>query len=319
MQIGTIGLNHKSAPIAMREYFSEALLTLSENPEWKDVSFVPFSTCNRSEIIFSSSDVSSMHIQLLSAFRDAMPVPFEHHLYTYFGRDSFLHLARVTSGLDSALVGECEIQRQVKKAYDIAKKTRYLSREMHFVFQKSFKIAKGMRTRFCMERWGDGIPHIIWDLLKEREATQLLFIGYSDINRKIMNYLHRKKVQFTVVTKADALPYPSLRNLPSLSEYDAIISGTNAPQPIIKVEKAHEAPSLLIDLGVPRNIDPQLADFDKDVYNIDQLSGRVQQKRAESAAEITLCSQGIKHLVDRHTTLFFIHSKPHIRMLHNAI
>lgn len=319
MQIGTIGLNHKSAPIAVREYFSAAIEALLQDPQWKGSSLVAFSTCNRSEVIFSSEDVSETHIELLSTFREHMSIPFEHHLYSYFGRDSFLHLARVVTGLDSALIGECEIQRQVKKAYEREKERRTLSREMHYIFQKSFKVAKSMRSRFTMERWGMDLPHIIWEVLHEERVERILFIGYSEINRKIMGYIAKKGVPFDVYTKAEGIPYPSLDTMPTLNLYDAVISGTMSYGYVLSEEHIQDAPRILLDLGVPRNIDPQLGYDGRVLLNIDELSAKVEKKKAQSATEIVMCGKSVEHLVDRHKTLYYINARPQIRKLHKVI
>jgi len=317
MQIGTIGLNHKSAPIAIRELFSEALLHLHNNIDWDGHSLVPFSTCNRSEIIFSSDDVSQTHIDLLAAFRRKMPLDFEHHLYSYFGRDSFLHLTRVVTGLDSALVGECEIQRQVKKAYEKEKQNRSLSRDLHYAFQKSFKIAKSMRSRFRMERWGMDLPHIIWDVLSGNNVQRVLFVGYSDINRKIMAYLQKKEIEFDLYTRCLDAPYRVIASLEYLNTYDAVICGTTSQEYILTKER-NAVPNVLLDLGVPRNIDPTLGEG-RVLMNIDELSQSVQEKKTQVATEIVMCGKAIEHLVDRHKMLYFLNSKPQVRKLYQVI
>ena len=117
-----LGINHKLADLKLRELLAKA----SQRRFGAGISthgshhFILLSTCNRTEIYFCSDDLAATHTYLLSILRNEVDEEFDQKLYSYFGRDCFHHLARVTAGLDSAIVAETEIQGQVKKAYEFA-------------------------------------------------------------------------------------------------------------------------------------------------------------------------------------------------------
>src|SRR3989304_3124875 len=126
MRIGVLGINHKSASLDVREAVARASHAIAA-----DFSAVLLSTCNRTEIYFSEDDLAGAHSQILHELKSRIGISFEHALYAYFGEDCFFHLAAVTAGLDSGLLGESEIQRQVKAAYQAA---TGLSSPLHFLF-----------------------------------------------------------------------------------------------------------------------------------------------------------------------------------------
>src|SRR6185503_11227665 len=112
MQIGVLGINHKSAEISRREQVAHACrIRVSRDCEIAErYHCVVLSTCNRTEIYFSSDNLAEAHSALLNVLRGEIEIPFEHKLYSFFGFDCFMHLARVTSGLDSVIIAESEIQ-----------------------------------------------------------------------------------------------------------------------------------------------------------------------------------------------------------------
>lgn len=138
LRIGVIGLNHKTAHLALRETFARAALRLqNEMGLFFPHATIVLSTCNRTEIYFSSPDLSECHSELLSFLRsEHLDEPFEHRLYSYFGIDCLSHLCLVASGLDSAIVAETEIQRQVKMSYLRSSERAQLPSSLHFLFKK---------------------------------------------------------------------------------------------------------------------------------------------------------------------------------------
>lgn len=146
MQVGIIGINHKSSPFEVRE----KLARIFRNQFASDYShnFILLSTCNRTELYFSSHQLAETHVNLLERLKYQIGEESIHVLYSYFGKDCFCHLVRVISGLDSAIFGESDIQRQVKVAYETRRKRQLLSHDLHFLFQKGLKIAKEIRTSF---------------------------------------------------------------------------------------------------------------------------------------------------------------------------
>ncbi|MCH9614904.1 MAG: Glutamyl-tRNA reductase [Chlamydiia bacterium] len=254
MRIGVIGVNHHS-PIEEREKIS-----LVAERKLKGHG-VLLSTCNRCELYFSSDELALMHIKLLNLIREEVSGPFEEYLYSYFERDAFLHLSRVTAGLDSALVGESEIQGQVKRAYMRDKDE--LSSDLHFAFQKSLKIGKDVRTLFEMPKGVSRLAEVIGKLVP---SGRVLLIGNSVINRSLMRSFERSH-QITLCSRTGV--GSSWDERANWSDYDAVISASHHRGYLLPPPK-EACKTVLIDLSVPRNIDPDLGKINP-LYNIDRL------------------------------------------------
>ncbi len=295
MRIGMIGINHKSADVGLREKFAKACQRRF-GPGCSthfDMSYVLLSTCNRTEVYFSSEDLPTTHTYLLGILRTDISIEFEHKVYSYFGGDCFFHLARVTAGRDSAIMGETEIQGQVKQAYESAASYHLLSRELHFLFQKSLKIGKDVRafttssrTVFALE---DAILSAAVSTLGDLQDKHILFVGVSEINYKVFlgfknkglknitfcNRSYNRADAFCKKERIKCLPWQQLDQWPF---YDCSIFGTRSPEYLISQKMVHSAsrsPKLLIDLCIPRNIDPSLSKYFT-LLNIDQLQQRLQ-------------------------------------------
>src|SRR5690606_30735119 len=146
---------------------------------------VLLSTCNRTEIYFSGEDLADIHSDLLSFFRLYLSEPFEHRLYAYFGIDCFSHLSRVASGLDSAILAETEILAQVRLAYSRAAQIFSLPSCIHYMFQKSLRVAKHTRSSFSLEKGIATLYGTLWQMAEEQlgdlKEARILLVGYSEI------------------------------------------------------------------------------------------------------------------------------------------
>ena len=169
MDILVVGLNHKTAPVEVRETlaFNEqtvarALIELKERMPGAEV--VVLSTCNRVEMYVASAEVEKLSdgiVRFLADFHEIGPERFEPHLYYYYDRDAVRHLFTVGSSLDSLVVGEAEILGQVKKAYMLALEEDASGKVLNNLFQRAFGVAKTVRTRSeerrvgkeCRSRW----------------------------------------------------------------------------------------------------------------------------------------------------------------------
>ncbi len=292
MRIGVLGLNHKTADLDLREQFARAARTLARERALFFVHpTVLLSTCNRTEIYFSASDLSEAHTDVLAHLRRYLEVPFEHRLYTYFGIDCFTHLARVTAGLDSALVAETEIQRQVKVAYATATEFLQLPSCIHFVFQKALRVGKQIRTRFSFH----GVPSLsqaVWDMA-DCQAQRVLLIGNSEINRQMARYFSRRGVAHIALVTRTPSTVPgctvySREHLVHWSQYDIVIAATNSDEYLLS---GPQVPGpVLFDLSVPRTIDPALG-----AINIEMLNAWVAEKTDElQAADAALVEHVLK-------------------------
>lgn len=279
MHIGVVGINYKSADLALREVVAKAALKLldEEREALERLNALILSTCNRTEIYFSGEDLAERQSEILQLLRQRISDAFEHALYSYFGADCFLHLARVTSGLDSVVLGESEIQRQVKIAYQSASFLRLLPSVVHFLFQKSLKIGKEMRHHFSFgparATLEGTIFHVSHKLFQSLNTASILFVGNSEINRKILRFFKcRGAGNLTLLTRAldsaqelqerenvKLLPWTELS---SWDSFELVICGTNRHDYLLsydEIAKKEEIRTRLIfDLSVPRNVDPCL-------------------------------------------------------------
>ncbi|MCP5503685.1 MAG: glutamyl-tRNA reductase [Chlamydiales bacterium] len=308
MQVGIVGINHKSSALPLREALAKAFQKAFEKKEG-----VLLSTCNRTEFYFCARSLAETQMEILFLLREEMEQSFEHALYSYFGHDCFNHLGRVVSGLDSAIFGESDIQRQVKLAYENAREKGKLPHEMHYLFQKGLKIGKELRSSFLMAKKGKALPYVIHEILEKNgrsvEESQVLFVGNSAINRKLISFFQfRGARKLTLCTRMEKGEFPkvSVENwdiLEKWDNYDVVICGTYHKSHIIKKSKCSFKETLLFDLSVPRNIDPKLGMHPNlKLYNIDQIGKLAQKKSGEK--EITLCENVVEKAVQKQMQLF---------------
>jgi glutamyl-tRNA reductase len=325
MRIGIIGINHKSAVLWLREKLAieaEQLFGPDHAAHFR-FSYVLLSTCNRTEIYFHSDDPAQTHTYLLNAMRERIEEEFEHCIYSYFGIDCFFHLARVTAGVDSALIGETEIQGQVKRAYETAHDYRSLAPELHYLFQKCLKIGKDVRSKYqpiyglpCLEH---AVLNIATRILGNLNVKKILFVGLSEINHKIFLRLKRngccriffcnrtfEKVQSLADKEpVGLLPWQDLDRWPS---FDVAIFGTKSPHFLVGKEQltSNLTCRLVIDLSVPRNVDPKVGRHPAiTLLNVDQLNRAIDRKRKLKALEMArLETHMIAQSVERQAALF---------------
>jgi glutamyl-tRNA reductase len=322
MRIGVLGISFKSAEIGIREFVSKAcqkrISRFSDTA--RKCACVVLSTCNRTEIYFSSDNLAETHSELLHLLREEIPVAFEHKLYSYFGFDCFLHLAQVTSGLDSAIVAESEIQHQVKLAYQQTQLHYSLPSCMHYLFQKSLKLGKEIRSSLSLSHNHVTIAKILYEIscqmLKNLSEAPLLFIGNSEINRRVMAYFKRKGIEkISLCTRSlhsaremaekEGLSLLSWEKLPSWQDYPVVICGSNAPHYIVSHPHAELEARLVFDLSVPRNVDPSLSRHPYlTLLNMEELSGLIEIRQKKNSLEINRAEAIIFEGVQRHLHSF---------------
>jgi glutamyl-tRNA reductase len=304
MQIGVLGISYKSAEIGIREFVSKACLKrISRDSQMaENYRCVVLSTCNRTEIYFSAENLAEAHSDLLNILRDEIAVPFEHKLYSYFGADCFLHLAQVTAGLDSAIIAESEIQRQVKLAYEQTLLHFRLPSCMHFLFQKSLKLGKEVRSRLSLSENQVTIAKMLFQLsdhlLKDLSEAPVLFIGNSEINRKVIAYFKRKGIhRIALCTRSlhsasemaerDKMTLLPWGRLAEWQEYPLVICASNAPHYLVDRPGHALSTRLIFDLSMPRNVDPALSRHPSlALINMEELSGMIENQQTKNVIEI---------------------------------
>ncbi len=305
MLVGVLGINHKSGPFGLRESLARTTARqLSGASSFAEkISLVVLNTCGRTEFYFSSDNLVEAHSMLIHMLEQELDEPFEHALYTYFGAECFSHLAKVAAGLDSTILFETEIQRQVKTAYSSAATQLSLRPEIHFLFQKSLKLSKEMRRQLPspVKTFPSIIKEVVGYLLGSWKNLRVLFVGNSEINRQVIAKLQqRNEAILTLCTRSphavedrsmDVQPWSQLAMWPN---YDVVIAGTNNASYLIKPVKQKICTKVLIDLGVPRNVDPCLAKHPHlTFFHVEQLSALLKQKADEHKIHVKRAEQKI--------------------------
>lgn len=327
MRVGVIGINHKLADLGLRESFAKICQRwfCTTNPIHGEHTLVLLTTCNRTEVYFCSSDLTYTHsyiLRVLSQNLSTLEDGFDQKLYSYFGHDCFKHLVRVTAGLDSAIVAETEIQNQVKVAYESAKEYFTLPSDMHYLFQKALKIGKQIRTELPL---GPGVPDLEHAILSvgsttfaNPEQAQILFVGSSDINRKVITFLIGKKFEnITICNRTQESAHALAQKyciktiewlkISEWHQFDWIIFGTKSSEYLIsRHDTRHRNLShkLIIDLSVPRNVEPKLCSDPRiTLLNIDQINLSLRTRKQQISHLLAQAENLVQSATHKHMAL----------------
>ena len=310
LRVGVVGLNFKTADLPLREAIARSTVGLTgEAGLFFPHSTVVLSTCNRCEIYFGgSSDLAEVHTHLLQFLRRELNMDFEHRLYSYFGIDCLSHLCRVTAGLDSAIVAETEIQRQVKCAYlNVSKKG--LPSGLHFLFQKALRVGKEIRTSLPAIRGGAMVFSAMWDLIRKYGVdllgSKILFVGNSQMNRELIFFLGKRGMEKAHLSTryrgrevSEFLDSEGIFGREILSDwdrYDLIFSASKSSDYLLKAKKALSKRRLIFDLSVPRNVDPEIGEDPHTLlFNIEQLDGMASEMSFPQLEILNHCEARVK-------------------------
>ncbi len=314
MPIGVLGISHKSAPLAFREQVAQVCSAYQEPDK------VTLSTCNRTEIYFSHSNLADVQSQLFAELKRRLNHSFEHAFYTFFGEECFYHLLCVACGLDSALFLETGILGQVRLSYEAARAQGALSSPIHYFFQKALKLAKEARSRFPLFQSTLHLEGMIFQLVDSMlgENPSLLMVGNSDINRKIIHYFYRrKKGRITLVSRDLQTAYPfawdyglTLKGREELAQaclYDGIISATqmsSAEGYLISSCPLDHCIKLMIDLSVPRSINPDVGQH-LPLINMEQMGELFAKAHTVRHAETAQVKNFLNNSVQDYTKRFY--------------
>jgi len=331
MSIVLVGVNHKSAPIEVRERlaFTEdacaaGLRSLVDGQIVREGLIV--STCNRVEVLTETSQLSDSTervIQFLTR-SDYLPGSFyETHLYTHTDDQAVRHLFRVTSSLDSMVVGEPQVLGQVRRAYSIALEAGTTGRVLNRLVHHAFRVAKRVRTETGIGANAVSISYMAVELgkkiFKSLKGQTALLIGAGEMAELSARHLVNAGVSRVLLANRTEEPAARLANelggeavsfdqLSSyLAEADIVICSTAAEHYVITEQMAREAlnkrrnrPSFFIDISVPRNIDPAVGDIPNVfVFDIDDLESVIssnirEREREAKRAELIVESEIMK-------------------------
>jgi glutamyl-tRNA reductase len=300
MQLFTFGINHQTAPLAVREQIAfnvetldSALRDLVDNGAAKEATIL--STCNRTEI-YCSTSAPTQAVDWLAAYHHLPANEIEPYIYRLPQEEAIKHAFRVASGLDSMVLGEPQILGQMKQAVRQAEQAGTLGFLLHKLFQRTFSVAKDVRTQteiganlVSMAAAAVKLAERIYPSISEQS---ILFIGAGEmIELNAVHFAARNPKHITVANRtlerAQVLARRinghaiTLNELPEqLAHHDIIITCTASPLPILgkgMVERALKArkhrPLFIVDLAVPRDVEKEVAELnDVFLYTVDDLS-----------------------------------------------
>lgn len=323
MQLYAFGLNHQTAPLAVREQVAfnadgmeNALRDLVENGAAKEAAIL--STCNRMELYCNASQPDHA-IDWLAQYHHLSRKELEPYLYTLPREQAVKHSFRVASGLDSMVLGEPQILGQMKQAVRQAEEAGTLGFLLHKLFQRTFSVAKDVRTQteiganlVSMAAAAVRLAERIFPSISEQ---RVLFIGAGEmIELNAVHFAARNPVHITVANRtlerAQTLARRingtaiTLAELPEqLAHHDIIVTCTASQLPILgkgMVERALKArkhkPLFIVDLAVPRDVEAEVAELsDVFLYSVDDIAevvkdGMDARQSAVKEAEVIIAS-----------------------------
>ena len=318
MQLYTIGLNHTTAPIAVRENvaFTDANLrhALSDLTANNAVEAAILSTCNRTEIYVQSTTPEPI-VNWLANYHRLEFAKIQPYTYTLTNHEAVKHAFRVASGLDSMVLGEPQILGQFKQSVKVAQEAGTLGTNLHKLFQRTFEVAKEVRT--TTDIGGSSISmaaaavKLSQRIFGDIKNQNVLLIGAGEMIALCADHFAAQKPKSITVANrtlergaalAEKIGCQAilLNDLPArFAEFDIVITSTASQLPIVglgMVERAVKArkhrPIFMVDLAVPRDIEPEVAQLD-DVflYTVDDLAqvvsdGMENRQSAAIAAEM---------------------------------
>jgi glutamyl-tRNA reductase len=327
MHLLVIGINFKTADVSVREklHFSNEVNSTALNllNTYQSIKgSVILSTCNRVEIYASVSDIEKGSDEILNFISVFHTIPVESLLpivYKKKCQDAVLHLFKVASSLDSMVLGEYQIQGQVRDAYFEAKENQSTNGMLNKVFQTAIQIGKKVRSE---TKIGDGsvsVATLAVDMVKQifenRPNLNVLFIGAGKISTLTATYFQQQfpNCNITLTNRSGAtelaesvhgktIPYD--QRFAAILENEVIIASTSAPnfivcqhEMIMMAEALQGNTKIFIDLSIPRNIDPKINEIENCfVYSIDDINKKINANLGKRSLEITKAEQIIQEI-----------------------
>jgi glutamyl-tRNA reductase len=321
MNIQLIGVNHKTAPVEVRERLAlpesrlpDACRKLVEHPGIEEGMIL--STCNRVELLAKTKNGSADLRGFIRNYFQVDPADFDQHFYEYRSQDAVRHVFRVTSSLDSMVVGEPQILGQVKEAYALARAVGAIQSQLDSLLTRAFAVAKRVRSETAVGSSSVSIASVAVELAKKifgsLHGKHVLLVGAGKMSELaarhllahgagtifVSNRTYDRAVTLAAKFKGEVVPFDKLYD--TCDRADIVITSTGAPHAIFRREHAERflarrrnRPMFFIDIAVPRDVDAQVNKVDGIfVYDIDDLQQAVaahvadRKKEAERAEAI---------------------------------
>ena len=292
MSLILVGLNHKSAPLEVREQlaFDEQtcaahLRDLTDGAVIREGLIL--STCNRVEILVETESAAAFDkiVEFLACAKKIEPRFFAEHLYHYSGADAVNHLFRVASSLDSMILGEPQILGQVRQAYTLATEAGTVRRVLHKLLHHALSVAKRVRTETGIAQNAVSVSFAAVESARKifRSLTDktVLLVGAGEMAELAAKHLAAKGTKRILISNrtiehavnlamefsGEVVPFEELENY--LSQADIIICSTAAPEFVIDVSAVQASqklrqnrPAFFVDISVPRNIEPDIQEIE---------------------------------------------------------
>ncbi|WP_315443506.1 glutamyl-tRNA reductase [uncultured Selenomonas sp.] len=340
MQLLTLGLNHRTAPIDVRERVSfsreelrSGLMSLGEYDGLSGL--VVLSTCNRTEL-YASVDDHECGGKALRQFLDDLAQggdDLDEYLYTYVDDAAIQHLFRVASSLDSLVLGEGQILSQVKEAYAVAREAGTTSTVLNLLFHRAIATGKRVRTETRIAYRSVSVSYAAVELaaasLGGLGGCAALIFGAGKMAELTAEHLRAHGIETIFVANrhierarrlaerigGEAIPFDGAMEYATC--VDVVVTSTGAPHYVIKAWEARRLMArrqgrkiFLIDIAVPRDVDPDVAGIKGiELYNIDALEAVVDEHLSERQAEAVkaeeLVSEEVGSLLERFKYLSF--------------
>lgn len=331
MNLLVVGLNHKSAPVDVRERLAFSPSKVTEALELFRKKFpsseaVILSTCNRVELYTCSLDEylnADAVMSFLSEFHDLDTERFRNHMYCYNDSMVVKHVFHVASSLDSMVVGESQIVSQVKEAYMTATSCEATGRVLHQLFQQALCVAKTIHSNSRIAQGKVSISSVAVEfaekIFQDFSDKTVFIIGAGEMAELVLKSLVEQGTRTVMVSNrsydravslagefgGNAVRFDDLTK--ELGKADIVISSTAAPHYVLHPDHIREAmsqrkgnPMFLIDIAVPRDINPEVGRMDNVyLYNIDDLQSVVNQNVDKRAKEMEKCTAMIEKEVER--------------------
>ncbi len=330
MKLYLTGLNHRTAPVSVRERlaFNEkdlphALTQLSQVPGVAEAMIL--STCNRVEVLVAAEDNLDGPREIarfLCRMRELDKSWLEPHLYALEGTEAVRHLFRVAASLDSMVVGEPQILGQLKAAYATAREHGTLASLLDTVLSRAFGVAKRVRTETEIGASAVSVSYAAVELAREifgdLKKKRVMLIGAGKMSELAARPLHRSGAEIRVTNRTQSrasdlaklvsgtiVPYDTYKS--QLKDIDIIITSSGAPDFILRrdevkriIDARRNRPVFLIDIAVPRNIEPSVNEIDNVfLYDIDDLQRVVAENLKSRMSEAEHAAQIVAEEVER--------------------
>ena len=324
MKFSIIGVNHRTAPVEVRERLSldqralaDALRKLKRRPGIQEG--IILSTCNRVEVAVTVDDESETGDLAQEVFADTQQADADwlsEFTYRYDGNEAIRHLFRVAASLDSMVIGEPQILGQLKAAYASAKAAGTVSGALEGVLTRAFQVAKRVRSETAIGENAVSVSYVAVELARQifgrLDDTAVMLIGAGKMSELaarhlrragasqifVANRTHDRAVEMARIFEGKVVSYDEF--IEALPGVDIVITSSGAPHYILKkesvrhvIEARRNKPVFLIDIAVPRNIEPAVNELDNVfLYDIDDLQQvvdeniRSRQQEAQEAESI---------------------------------